>query len=157
MATLTYAEIEAAVARIGDRTRRVVVAQADQDVVSAGDAGERSEVYLALEFMQHTGTFKARGALNFIRAERDAGSLPEAGVTVASGGNAGLACAWAARDQGVLATVFVPATAPQVKIMRLKSYGADAWSPRNTPRRSTPARTSPRRPAPSRLTPTITP
>ena len=64
MTTLAYAEIEAAAARVGSRIRRVVVARADQGVPSAGD----DEVYFALEFMQHTGTFKARGALNFIQA-----------------------------------------------------------------------------------------
>lgn len=82
-------------------------------------------MHLAFEFMQHTGTFKARGALNFIQAHRDAGTLPEAGVAIASGGNAGLACAWAARDQGVSATVFLPANAPEVKVARLRGYGAD--------------------------------
>ncbi len=75
--------------------------------------------------MQHTGSFKARGAQNFLQAHRDAGTLPDAGVTIASGGNAGLACAWAARQQGVRATVFLPATAPEVKVTKLRSYGAD--------------------------------
>ena len=125
MAALTYEEIEAAAERIGDRVRRVVVAKADPGVVSAADAAGRGEVYLALEFMQHTGTFKARGQLNLLRAQLEVGTLPDAGVTIASGGNAGLACAWAAQDQGVPATVFVPATAPQVKIAGLKRYGAD--------------------------------
>jgi threonine dehydratase len=125
VAALTYEEIEAAAERIGDRVRRVVVAKADPGVVSAADAAGRGEVYLALEFMQHTGTFKARGQLNLLRAQLEVGTLPDAGVTIASGGNAGLACAWAAQDQGVPATVFVPATAPQVKIAGLKRYGAD--------------------------------
>lgn len=46
-------------------------------------------------------------------------------MTIASGGNAGLACAWAAREQGVPATVFLPVNAPQVKVRRLRGYGAD--------------------------------
>ncbi|MFD0351701.1 pyridoxal-phosphate dependent enzyme [Kitasatospora aburaviensis] len=75
--------------------------------------------------MQHTGSFKARGAQNFIEAHRDAGTLPEAGVTIASGGNAGLACAWAAQKQGITATVFLPETAPAVKVAKLRGYGAD--------------------------------
>ncbi len=125
MTALMYEEIEAAARRIGDRIRPVVVTQLDADVTSAVDADAGCDAYAALEFMQHTGSFKARGALNFIRAQRDAGSLPAAGVTIASGGNAGLACAWAARDEGVSATVFLPATAPQVKITRLRGYGAD--------------------------------
>lgn len=115
MSELNYADIEAAAARIAGRVRDVVVVRADP-------AGE---LYLALEFLQHTGSFKARGAQNFIRAHRQAGTLPEAGVTIASGGNAGLACAWAAGEQGVPATVFLPADAPQVKVDRLRGYGAD--------------------------------
>lgn len=124
MTILTYAEIEAAAQRIGDGIRRVAVTTADPGLVRA-ENGESCEVFLALEFMQHTGTFKARGALNFIGAQRDAGLLPDAGVTIASGGNAGLACAWAAAEQGIPATVFVPETAPPVKVRRLERYGAD--------------------------------
>jgi threonine dehydratase len=87
--------------------------------------GDREGLWLALEYMQHTGSFKARGAQNFLVAHREAGSLPEAGVTIASGGNAGLACAWAARSQGVRATVSLPATAPAVK-----SRGCVVMAPR---------------------------
>ncbi|GEC10498.1 hypothetical protein SSP24_81530 [Streptomyces spinoverrucosus] len=74
--------------------------------------------------MQHTGSFKARGALNFLRAHPEEGSLPEAGVTIASGGNASLACAWA-RRHGIRATVFLPETAPQVKTTRPRCLGAN--------------------------------
>ncbi|MBH0775582.1 serine/threonine dehydratase [Nocardia bovistercoris] len=110
---LTFADVEAAAARIGDRIRPVVVAPTDSPTL-----------WFALEFLQHTGTFKARGALNFLRWHRDRDALPEAGVTIASGGNAGLACAWAARAHGVTATVFLPANAPAVKVDRLRDYGA---------------------------------
>lgn len=115
-AALTRDDIDAAAARIAGGVRPVVLAPAE--LPGAGES------WLALEFMQHTGTFKARGALNFLRAHRDLATLPEAGVTIASGGNAGLACAWAARAQGVTATVFLPATAPAVKVARLRDYGA---------------------------------
>ncbi|MFC7221353.1 serine/threonine dehydratase [Streptomyces polyrhachis] len=81
-------------------------------------------LWFALEFLQHTGSFKARGAANFLTAHRTCGTIPEAGVTMASGGNAGLACAWAARRQGVPARVFLPRTAPAVKAERLRGYGA---------------------------------
>lgn len=83
-----------------------------------------SGLLFALEFMQYTGTFKARGAQNFIQSHLAEGTFPEAGVTIASGGNAGLACAWAARAAQVPATVFLPTTAPSVKVERLRSYGA---------------------------------
>ncbi|WP_068069261.1 threonine/serine dehydratase [Nocardia xishanensis] len=116
---LSYADIEAAAERIAGRVRPVTIAPADQP-----DDGSPQQ-WLALEFLQHTGSFKARGAQNFLRAHREAGSMPERGVTIASGGNAGMACAWAARSQQVPATVFLPATAPPVKIDKLRGYGAD--------------------------------
>jgi threonine dehydratase len=94
-------------------------------VRGGGDRAALCEFWLALEFMQHTGSFKARGAQNFIVAHREAGTVPDAGVTIASGGNAGMACAWAARYHGVRATVFLPETAPAVKVARLRGYGAE--------------------------------
>ncbi|MFE6498418.1 serine/threonine dehydratase [Kitasatospora sp. NPDC057738] len=115
MDQLTYDEVEAAGKRIAGRVRPVAVAP--------GDDGGRT--WLALEFLQHTGSFKARGAQNFLLAHAEAGTLPDSGVTIASGGNAGLACAWAARELGVRATVFLPETASPVKLARLRSYGAE--------------------------------
>lgn len=80
---------------------------------------------LKLEMTQHTGTFKARGAFNRVLSARESGELdPAVGIVAASGGNAGLANAYAARVIGVPATVFVPSTAPATKIARLKAYGA---------------------------------
>ncbi|MEU2872623.1 serine/threonine dehydratase [Streptomyces olivoreticuli] len=117
MHRLTYDDIQQATGRTAGHVRPVTLASADP-------AGAY-ELWPAMEFMQHTGSFKARGAHNFLAAHREAGTLPAAGVTIASGGNAGLACAWAARRQGVRATVFLPATAPHVKVARLRGYGAD--------------------------------
>ncbi|WP_405017123.1 serine/threonine dehydratase [Kitasatospora sp. NBC_00070] len=112
--SLTFADVEQAGRRIAGRARPVAVAPYDS-----------GQVWVATEFMQHTGSFKARGAVNFLAAHREAGTLPTAGVTIASGGNAGLACAWAAREQGVRATVFVPATAPRFKVDKLRGLDAD--------------------------------
>ncbi|MER6128610.1 threonine/serine dehydratase [Streptomyces sp. NPDC001795] len=132
MHQLTYGDIKAATDRITGRIRPVTLAPLDSGAIRTGrhdpldDPPEQPcEVWLALEFMQHTGSFKARGAQNFLQAHLDAGTLPDAGVTIASGGNAGLACAWAAQQQDVRATVFLPANAPQVKVTKLRSYGAD--------------------------------
>ncbi|MFE7797940.1 threonine/serine dehydratase [Nocardia sp. NPDC057440] len=116
---LTYRDIKAATDRVAGRVRPVALAPGDRRAGSGS-----GELWFALEFMQHTGTFKARGAQNFIQAHRDEGTLPAAGVTIASGGNAGLACAWAAQQQGVTATVFLPTTAPAVKVGKLRGYGA---------------------------------
>ncbi|OAR24956.1 threonine dehydratase [Streptomyces sp. ERV7] len=132
MSPLTYGDVKAAADRIAGRVRPVALAHADPGEVRTarrgpldGRAAEPCEVWLALEFMQHTGSFKARGAQNFLQAHREAKTLPDAGVTIASGGNAGLACAWAAKEQGVTATVFLPATAPAVKVAGLRGFGAD--------------------------------
>ncbi|MFF0295252.1 serine/threonine dehydratase [Kitasatospora sp. NPDC004614] len=117
MHQLTYGDIKAAGDRIAGRVRPVAVAPLDVP-------GVGGEVWAALELLQHTGSFKARGAQNFLQAHREAGTLPDPGVTIASGGNAGLACAWAAQQQGVRATVFVPENAPAVKVARLRGHGA---------------------------------
>ncbi|OEJ34605.1 serine/threonine dehydratase [Streptomyces subrutilus] len=110
---LDYAAVRAAADRIAGSVRPVAVAPAADGV------------WYALEHLQHTGSFKARGARNFLAAHHRAGTLPAAGVTIASGGNAGLACAWAARGQDVPATVFLPVNAPRVKVERLRGYGAE--------------------------------
>ncbi|MFF6777119.1 serine/threonine dehydratase [Streptomyces sp. NPDC012637] len=139
MQTLSYGDVKAAVERVADHVRPVAIAPAEpvhpRGVLGAagteapggpdGPAAPGHELFFALEFLQHTGSFKARGARNFLQAHREAGTLPAAGVTIASGGNAGLACAWAAGQQGVRATVFLPETAPKVKVDRLRGYGAD--------------------------------
>lgn len=127
---LTYDDVKAATERTAGRIRPVTVAPVAPGAIREGhplgSRGEQPyEVWFALEFMQYTGSFKARGAQNFIQAHREAGTLPDAGVTIASGGNAGLACAWAAQQQGVRATVFLPSVAPAVKIAKLRGYGAD--------------------------------
>ncbi|MCQ9130344.1 threonine/serine dehydratase [Streptomyces hilarionis] len=132
MHELTYDDVKAATDRIAGRVRPVTLAPVDPGAIRTArrdrpdDGPEQScEVWLAMEFMQHTGSFKARGAQNFLQAHRDAGTLPDAGVTIASGGNAGLACAWAARQQDVPATVFLPTTAPAVKVAALRGHGAE--------------------------------
>lgn len=111
--TISLADVAAATRRVAGVVRPVAVLPADED-----------RRWFAAEFLQHTGTFKARGAVNLVSAHVDAGTMPEAGVVIASGGNAGLACAWAAARHGVPATVFLPETAPAVKVDRLRSYGA---------------------------------
>ncbi|HEX2849746.1 MAG TPA: threonine/serine dehydratase [Acidimicrobiales bacterium] len=83
--------------------------------------GVPGSVVLKLELLQHTGSFKPRGALNRIL---DA-AVPASGVIAASGGNHGLGVAYAARALGHRAEVFVPETTSRVKIDRLHELGAD--------------------------------
>ena len=90
--------------------------------VPAGDFGLSGEpLTFKLEFMQHTGSFKTRGAFSDLMTR----AVPAAGVTAASGGNHGAAVAYAARELGHKARIFVPAIASTAKIDRIRSYGAD--------------------------------
>jgi threonine dehydratase len=74
-----------------------------------------------LEFLQHAGSFKARGAFaNLLTRE-----VPKAGVVAASGGNHGVAVAFAAGKLGVPAKIFVPKVASAEKIERIRHSGAD--------------------------------
>jgi threonine dehydratase len=76
---------------------------------------------LKLEFLQQSGTFKARGAFtNLLKREGE-----EEGVVAASGGNHGAAVAFAAQKLGFSARIYVPATATPAKIDRIRSYGAE--------------------------------
>ncbi|MEU7902227.1 serine/threonine dehydratase [Actinoplanes sp. NPDC049118] len=103
-------EVEAAARRIAGRVRRTPLLRG-------------SPVLLKLEFLQHAGSFKTRGMFNKILVAAERG-LPAAGVIAASGGNAGLAAAYAARELGVPAEIFVPVTAPPVKVAKLGKLGA---------------------------------
>ncbi|MEU6659080.1 threonine/serine dehydratase [Streptomyces sp. NPDC046821] len=124
--TISFKDVRAAADRIAGHTRPLAVAPLGDGASDGafGDAFGGAEGWLALEFMQHTGSFKARGAFNFVSSHVEAGLMPDAGVVIASGGNAGLACAWAAARHGVAATVFVPETAPAVKVDKLRQLGA---------------------------------
>jgi threonine dehydratase len=76
--------------------------------------------YLKLELLQHTGSFKPRGAFNAMLTA----DVPPAGVIAASGGNFGMAVAYAAGRLGHPAEIFVPETSPEAKIRRVREHGA---------------------------------
>ena len=80
-------------------------------------------VWLKAENLQRTGSFKIRGAFNRIATLSE--TERAAGVVTASAGNHGQAVAWAAREAGVRATVFMPEDAPTAKMEATKSYGAE--------------------------------
>jgi len=73
-----------------------------------------------LEFLQHAGSFKTRGAFNSLLSH----AIPDAGVCAASGGNHGGAVAFAAMKRGVPATIFVPTVASPAKVEQIRGYGA---------------------------------
>jgi threonine dehydratase len=116
---VTHSDVQAATARTSGSIRRTPLVEADPSMFPP-----TSRAWLKLEYLQHTGSFKARGALNRVLAAADTGRLPEVGVVAASGGNAGLAVAYAATRLGVPAEVYVPRRAPEVKVAKLLSLGA---------------------------------
>nr|WP_040638342.1 threonine/serine dehydratase [Microvirga lotononidis] len=112
---ITRADIEAAHARIAPHIRRT-------PVLNMGSAfGHDGAVSLKLEFLQHAGSFKTRGAFNTLLSKE----LPAAGVAAASGGNHGAAVAYAAKQLGVKARIFVPEISSPAKIAVIRSHGAE--------------------------------
>jgi threonine dehydratase len=79
-----------------------------------------AQVWLKLEHLQTGGSFKTRGALNRLLNN----AVPASGVVIASGGNAGIASALAARERGVPCEVFLPEVSTQAKRDRLRAIGA---------------------------------
>jgi threonine dehydratase len=79
------------------------------------------KLFLKLELLQHSGSFKARGAFANLLTRK----LPAAGVVAASGGNHGAAVAYAAMTLNVPAKIFVPSVSSPAKIARIRQYGAD--------------------------------
>jgi len=111
--------IESAHGRIGAYVRRTPIL-----VTSSGDIGIPVRVTLKLELLQHTGSFKVRGAFNRVLGAAESGEVPPAGLIAASGGNHGAAVAFAARRLGHHAEIFVPASSPMMKRDRIASFGA---------------------------------
>lgn len=116
--SISLAEVRAAAARIRPYVRRTPT----MELVGARQPLPWS-VSLKLELLQVTGSFKPRGALNRML------QLPETerlrGVVTASGGNHGQGVAYAGHVLGVPSHVYVPITAPQVKVNRIRGWGAE--------------------------------
>ncbi|WGF89797.1 threonine/serine dehydratase [Marinivivus vitaminiproducens] len=116
-AGVTREQIAATEALIRPHVRRTPVIGTD-----ASDFGlAPTSLLFKLELLQHSGSFKARGAFANLLL-RD---VPAAGVVAASGGNHGAAVAYAARRLGKSATIFVPAISSPAKIDRIRDYGAE--------------------------------
>jgi threonine dehydratase len=113
---LTPDDILAAHARIAGHIRRTPTM-----TLPAETFGTPVPVAMKLEFLQVTGTFKARGAFNTLLG----GTMPAAGVCAASGGNHGIAVAHAAATLGIPARIFVPEISSPAKIARIRETGAD--------------------------------
>jgi len=105
-----------------DRIIRPYIRRTPVIAVDAADFGFSADrLIFKLEFLQHAGSFKTRGAfLNLL--SRD---IPKAGVAAASGGNHGAAVAYAAMKHGIPARIFVPEISSPAKIRRIRDYGAE--------------------------------
>ncbi len=112
---ITRNDIATAAARLAGLVRRTPVIEVDGASLSLNYS-----VRLKLELLQHTGSFKARGAFNRLLNA----TIPNTGVITASGGNHGAAVAYASQTLGVNAEIFVPAGTPETKVNRIRSYGA---------------------------------
>ncbi|MBV8932225.1 MAG: threonine/serine dehydratase [Kutzneria sp.] len=117
---ITASDVRAAAVRIAGRVRTTPLIVADREP-GTPDA----EVWFKLEHLQRTGSFKVRGAFNRVLAAAETGGLSAKGLVTASGGNAGLAAAHVAAHQAVPARVYVPATAPAMKVAKLRALGAE--------------------------------
>jgi threonine dehydratase len=112
---VTPEQIESAADTIAAHVRHTPVLE-----VSGSEFDIDATVALKLEHHQFSGTFKARGASHFMATKE----IGPAGVVAASGGNHGAAVAWAAREFGHPAHIFVPTISAPAKVERLRSYGA---------------------------------
>ncbi|MBK9081247.1 MAG: threonine/serine dehydratase [Rhizobiales bacterium] len=114
---VTAADVASTEARIRPFIRRTPLLEID-----GAAFGHDAPVSMKLEFLQHAGSFKPRGAFaNLVGAD-----IPAAGVTAASGGNHGAAVAYAARRLGAPARIFVPEISSPAKIAKIRGYGAEA-------------------------------
>ena len=114
----TPAEIEAARERLAGHARVTPVYPSETLSRRAG-----RDVWLKAENLQRTGAFKVRGAVNKLATLSN--DERAAGVIAASAGNHGQAVAWAARELGIKATVFMPEDAPMTKVEATRNYGAE--------------------------------
>jgi threonine dehydratase len=114
----TLADIEAARARLEGHAR---VTPVYGSATLSREIGR--DVLLKAENLQRTGSFKIRGAMNTLATLSPEERL--AGVVAASAGNHGQAVAWAAREVGVHATIFMPQDAPMAKVEPTVGYGAE--------------------------------
>jgi threonine dehydratase len=110
------AQIAATHARIREYLRKTPVLALDGKDFGLG----AFPALLKLELFQHTGSFKARGALTNLLTR----NVPPAGVVAATGGNHGVAVAFAAQKFDVPARIFVPSVASPAKRQRIEEYGA---------------------------------
>src|ERR1700689_4452909 len=118
----TPLSIDRATIAATERLIRPYVRHTPTITVDGGDFGlAPGPLAFKLEFLQHTGSFKPRGAFANLLSRK----APAAGVVAASGGNHGAAVAYAAHRLGIPATIFVPSVSSPAKVARIRGYGAN--------------------------------
>jgi threonine dehydratase len=127
--TLDRAGISAALQLIRPYVRLTPVIELDGSDFGLAPAPRLS---LKLELFQHTGSFKPRGAFTSLLSR----PVPQAGVVAASGGNHGAAVAYAAKQLGIPAKIFVPTVASSAKVQLIRDSGADVVRWRSLCRRA---------------------
>jgi threonine dehydratase len=118
----SIAAIRDARERLGGRVRETPVLLWRGDSIGRVAGGD-TQVFLKLELFQHTGTFKARGALLNALALSD--DERRRGITAVSAGNHAIAAAFAARSVGTTAKVVMPKTANPARVAKCRTYGAE--------------------------------
>jgi threonine dehydratase len=103
------------------RTPIIEIDSADLGLKFPGKGFDSSKIVFKLELLQHAGSFKARGAFTNLMTRK----IPPAGIVAASGGNHGVAVAFAAMKLGKPAKIFVPGVASEEKKERIRGYGAE--------------------------------
>lgn len=114
-AAVTPHDIEAAAEVLRPHLRHTPVIE-----VPGREIGLDATLVLKLEYLQHSGSFKARGATHFVATQ----PIAPSGIVAASGGNHGAAVAWAAKRFGHAAHIFVPTSATPAKVDKLRQFGA---------------------------------
>lgn len=110
-------EIRQVYEKIAPHVRRTPIISA-----ASSDFGlDRFPLLFKLELLQHAGSFKARGAVTNVLTRQ----IPKAGIVAASGGNHGVAVAFAAHKFNVPGKIFVPTVVSKAKVERIGSYGAE--------------------------------
>ena len=121
MTDRSIAAMRQEIARTYDMIRPYIRRTPVVDVDAADFGLDPGPLVLKLELMQHTCSFKTRGAFSNLLTR----AVPPAGVVAASGGNHGVAVAYAAMKTGKAARIFVPTVSSPAKMERIRSYGAE--------------------------------
>ncbi len=124
VAAVVAADVATVRPRVAAHVRRTPVLEVAAAELGRADAG-LPPVVAKLDALQPTGSFKVRGATALLTDPALADRLAGGGVVAASGGNYGLAVAWAADRLGLRATVVVPASAPAAKLDPIRALGAE--------------------------------